>query len=284
MILAGAGARVASSVVATAAGVAVAAGLLAPPASASSGEQSLSSPPISVGAEYQGALPAEFYVVDERPPEVVFREGIAPPRMVTGAALPHDLVRHAWAPDQEVAGFVRAAGSPTGALRLLRGRTVPVWVYRVAPGPDLHQLRQSMRAVADAAWARSAAAFCTDAAAHLDWTRYAESAEEWLRRAEHIGGRRDEWVGTDLISPERIQGAMPVRWEAGRRAITGEPLINVPAPGRPGRDLGLLNTPATRRLFAGLPPAYEARLTVEFVAQSGGGNGDIEAQPGPHLP
>jgi len=271
-------------VAATAAGIAVAAGLLAPPASALVGEQPLCAPTAAAGAEYQGALPAEFYVVDERPPEVVFREGITPPRMVTGAALPRDLVRHAWAPDQEIAGFVRAAGSPAGALRLLRGRTAPAWVYRVAPGPDLHQLRQSVRAVADAAWARSAAAFCHDMAAHLDWTRYAESAEEWLRRGEHVDGRRDEWVGTDVISPERIQGAMPVRWDEGRRAVTGEPVTNVAGPGRPGRDLALLNVPATRRLFAGLPPAYEARLTVEFVARSGGAPGDIEARPGPHLP
>ena len=239
---------------------------------------------------YQGELPTSFFIVDARPPEDVFRDGF----VLHGPR--GDLLRHAWVPPgaphgpfrNAPQGFIRAAGTAQGAHVLL-GQQWPrwPWIYEVAPGPDFHQLRQSMRAVADNAWARAADALCHgDTEAHLDWARYAEMSEEWLRRQEHVAGRIDEWVGTDMIPPERVQAARPVQWdEALRREVLGPTVHNLPAPGRPGADPGLMSLPASRELYTGLPSQAEARITgsvVQFPAI--GGPPDIEAPGGRHLP
>lgn len=241
-------------------------------------------------AEYQGELPAVLYIVDARPPEEVFRDGFAP------QGPQGDLLGHAWLPSGVPAGpfrdvpsgFIRAAGTEQGRDVLLGQQWLRrPWVYRVAPGPDFHHLRQSLRAVADNAWARVAEAACRgDMEARMIWTDYAEMAEEWLRRQAHVAGRLDEWVGTDVITPDRIQDARPVQWDDARHAEGLGPVVpNTPAPGRSGANPELMNVPASRELFTGLPDQEQARITGRgSQLPVVGGPPDIEAPRGSHLP
>ena len=272
-----------------------------PPVSAAPGSVPATAPALPDGLEgagrqhapapeYQGELPAVLYIVDARPPEEVFRDGFTP------QGPPGDLLGHAWLPSGVPAGpfrdvpsgFIRAAGTEQGRDVLLGQQWLRrPWVYRVAPGPDFHHLRQSLRAVADNAWARVAEATCRgDMEARMIWTDYAEMAEEWLRRQGHVAGRLDEWVGTDVITPDRIQDARPVQWDDARQAEGLGPVVpNTPAPGRPGANPELMNVPAGRELFTGLPDQEQSRITGRgSQLPVVGGPPDIEAPRGGHLP
>lgn len=222
-------------------------------------------------AHYEGELPTVLYRVDTRPPDEVFRDGFS----AWGSDL--DLVRHTINTQDRSSGFVATTSDLAAANRIANDylaqtdasggrRYRTVWVYRIAPDADMHNVAQSLRQIVarvqgrvDARKRQLAAVACGSDAWHalqrevLTWEMYLEYAVFAQRQFEGQG----EWVSTAVILGERVEAAVPVVradgiLSAGERLWQGAQ--------RPeGFDRALMSIPPSRDLLTAIPED-EARL------------------------
>jgi len=249
---------------------------------------------------YEGELPTVLYRVDTRPPEEVFQDGFS----AWGSDL--DLVRHTINTQDRSSGFVATTSDLAAANRIANDylaqtdaaggrRYRTVWLYRIAPGSDMHNVAQSLRQIVarvqvrvDARKRQLAAAGCRSDAWYalqrevLTWEMYLEYAVFAQRQFEE----QDEWVSAGVIVGERVEAAVPVTRTDGI-ASAGERLWQG-ATHRERFDAALMGVRPSRALLTAIPDG-EARLrelerAIRPIVKGflrGGGAGPGQDEPSP---
>ena len=221
--------------------------------------------PQHTGPQYTGELPRILYRVDTRPPEVVFRDGFS----AWGNNM--DLVRHTINTRDNSSGFVALTDDLGAANQIANDylsdldeagnrRHDRVWVYRVAPGADVHNVTRSLEHIEALVQQgidlreQQVRGMCGGEERYrlqteiMTWGTYLAFTR--LSYERHAAQR--EWVSTGLIPGERVEAGAPVTRQ-NEIVQRGDRLWSETAVHHESFDENLMNVPPSRELLTGIP-------------------------------
>ncbi|WP_424937022.1 MULTISPECIES: hypothetical protein [Bacteria] len=217
------------------------------------------------GDQFAGELPRVFYRVDTRPPEVVFRDGFS----AWGSNM--DLVRHTINTRDRSSGFVALTDDLGAANQIANDylsdldeagnrRYERVWVYRVAPGGDVHNVNRSLERIEELVQQRvelgeqQVRGMCGGEERYrlqteiMAWGTYLAFTR--LSAERHAAQR--EWVSTGVVLGERVEAGAPLT-RPNEISQRGERLWDEAAIRHEDFDGTLMNVPPSRELLTGVP-------------------------------
>jgi len=221
--------------------------------------------PQFTGPQFAGELPRVFYRVDTRPPEVVFRDGFS----AWGDNM--DLVRHTINTRDRSSGFVALTDDLAAANQIANDylsdldeagnrRHEKVWVYRVAPGGDVHNVNRSLEHIEALVQQRidlgeqQVRGMCGGEERYrlqteiMAWGTYLAFTR--LSAERHAAQR--EWVSTGVVLGERVEAGAPLT-RPNEIVQRGDRLWAESAIRHEGFDASLMNVPPSRDLLTGIP-------------------------------